>query len=407
MNPIYNTAIFAYKQAVNIASIRNEKAKLMRQGHKDVFNTLTQKIDKGESYIWIHASSLGEFEQGRPIIEQIKAKNPNQKILLTFFSPSGYEVRKNYPLVDIVTYLPFDLPSNVTKFLDIVNPKMAIFIKYEFWGNYITNLHKRGIPIYIVSAIFRPTQSFFKPWGGMFRKMLTSYKHLFVQDEASKSLLKTVGITNVTVTGDTRFDRVMDIASKSVDMPLFEKFKGGALTIIVGSSWGKDEEIVIDYFNANKDIKLIIAPHEIDVEHINSIMQRIKRPALLYSESEGKDSTVYDAIVIDSFGLLSSIYRYGEIAYIGGGFGVGIHNVPEAAVYGVPVIFGPNYKKFKEANELIALEGAFAIADAEEFNTIITKLRNEKTRKACGDNAGGYIQSNKGATQRVINKLPL
>lgn len=407
MNPLYNFAISAYKTAVKIASTRNDKARRMLQGHAETFDILGKNIGEKDDYIWIHASSLGEFEQGRPIIEAIKTLNPSQKILLTFFSPSGYDVRKNYPLADTVCYLPFDLPHNVTKFLDMAHPRMAIFIKYEFWGNYLTELNKRGIPVYIISAIFRPSQIFFKPHGKMFRRMLGYYRHLFVQDETSRKLLAGIGITNVSVTGDTRFDRVIKICDESAEIPFAKAFSLGHRTMVAGSSWPHDEEIFVEYFNNHPEMKLIIAPHEIHNEHIEYITSLLKRPALRYSEREGKNPADYDCLIIDCFGLLASIYRYGQTAYIGGGFGAGIHNVPEAAVYGIPVIFGPNYKKFKEARDLLDNEGAYTISSAEEFDAVMQLLENDEKRRKSGEAAGKYIRRNAGATKRIIEMLPI
>lgn len=407
MNIIYNIGIYLYRLAVKLASVRNHKAKLMIEGHKTLFADLKEKVASDGGYIWIHSSSLGEFEQGRPIIEKIKESNPQTKILLTFFSPSGYTVRKDYPLVDVVSYLPFDLPGNVNRFLDMVKPQMAIFIKYEFWGNYLSELNKRDIPTYIVSAIFRRNQIFFKPYGGMFRKMLRSFEHLFVQDKASEELLKSIGVNSVTVAGDTRFDRVAEIASQAKELPLFEKFSKDSYVMVVGSSWQADEDVYVDYFNAHPELKLIIAPHEINDSHIQHIMSKIKRPILFYSQSEGKNPADYDCLVVDCFGLLSSIYRYGDIAYIGGGFGAGIHNVPEAAVYGIPVVFGPNFKKFKEARNLIEQGGSFTISSKEEFENVMKRLSDKTFRQEAGKIAGEYINCNTGATTCILNRLSL
>ena len=407
MNLIYNLGIYLYKQIVRLVSARNPKAKLMVKGHKTLFSDLESKIEKGEKYIWIHSSSLGEFEQGRPIIEKIKEKNSQEKILLTFFSPSGYTVRKDYPLADVVSYLPFDLPGNVRRFLDVVNPKMAIFIKYEFWGNFLNELHKRAIPTYLVSAIFRENQIFFKPYGSIFRGMLKNYEHLFVQDETSKKLLAKIGVENVSVVGDTRFDRVAEIASQLKDLPVFEQFSKDSYTMIIGSSWQADEDIYMDYFNSHPELKLIIAPHEINDAHMQYLMLKIKRPVLLYSQAEGKNISEYDCLIVDCFGLLSSIYRYGDLAYIGGGFGSGIHNVPEAAVYGIPVIFGPNFKKFKEAKKLIASGGAFTISSKEEFENVMQNLSDKETREKAGVIAGEYINCNTGATLKIMKRISL
>ena len=406
MNILYNFGIYTYKNIVNIASFRNTKARKMKQGHREVFHYLAQNADPEGGYIWIHASSLGEFEQGRPIIEAIKAHYPEQKIAITFFSPSGYEVRKNYPKADLICYLPFDLPNNVNRFLNILKPKQAIFIKYEFWGNYLNALAKRNIPTYIISAIFRPSQIFFRPYGGYFRRILQNFEHLYVQDENSKKLLKDIGITKVSVTGDTRFDRVLEIRSQAKELPLIEQFSKGNFTLIAGSSWPKDEEIFIDYFNRHPEMKLIIAPHEIHEEHIQFILSRLNRTAIRYTQADEKNIQKADCIIIDCFGLLSSIYRYGQVAYVGGGFGAGIHNVPEAAVYGIPVIFGPNHKKFKEAKELIIAGGGFSISRSEDFELVMDRLlENKEFLSKAGITAGQYIQNNSGASKKILKEL--
>ena len=406
MNILYNFGIYTYKQLVNIASFRNLKARKMKQGHKEIFHYLAQNADPEGGYIWIHASSLGEFEQGRPIIEAIKAHYPEQKIAITFFSPSGYEVRKNYPKADLICYLPFDLPNNVNRFLNILKPKQAIFIKYEFWGNYLNALAKRNIPTYIISAIFRPSQIFFRPYGSYFRRILQNFEHLYVQDENSKKLLKDIGITKVSVTGDTRFDRVLEIRSQAKELPLIEQFSKGNFTLIAGSSWPKDEEIFIDYFNRHPEMKLIIAPHEIHEEHIQFILSRLNRTAIRYTQADEKNIQKADCIIIDCFGLLSSIYRYGQVAYVGGGFGAGIHNVPEAAVYGIPVIFGPNHKKFKEAKELIIAGGGFSISRSEDFELVMDRLlENKEFLSKAVITAGQYIQNNSGASKKILKEL--
>ena len=406
MNILYNFGIYTYKQLVNIASFRNLKARKMKQGHKEIFHYLAQNADPEGGYIWIHASSLGEFEQGRPIIEAIKAHYPEQKIAITFFSPSGYEVRKNYSKADLICYLPFDLPNNVNRFLNILKPKQAIFIKYEFWGNYLNALAKRNIPTYIISAIFRPSQIFFRPYGGYFRKILQNFEHLYVQDENSKKLLQDIGITKVSVTGDTRFDRVLEIRSQAKELPLIEQFSKEKFTLIAGSSWPKDEEIFIDYFNRHSEMKLIIAPHEIHEEHIQFILSRLNRTTIRYTQADEKNIQKADCIIIDCFGLLSSIYRYGQVAYVGGGFGAGIHNVPEAAVYSIPVIFGPNHKKFKEAKELIIAGGGFSISKSEDFKLVMDRLlKNKEFLSKAGITAGQYIQNNSGASKKILKEL--
>lgn len=406
MNLLYNTAISAYRLGVKIVAHRNEKAQKMLTGQAETFDIIQNHIKPTDKYIWIHASSLGEFEQGRPLIEMIKRNNPTQKILLTFFSPSGYEVRKNYSKVDVICYLPFDLPKNVNRFLDIVKPEIAIFIKYEFWGNYLQGLHERGIPAYIISAIFRPTQSFFKPYGATFRNMLKCYTTIFVQDEESQQLLSTIGITNVKIMGDTRFDRVTDILAGCKPFPTVKEFVKDSFTLIVGSSWQPDEDIYIPYFNSHPEIKLIIAPHELSPARIKEITSRITRPVQLYSTANEETIANAECLIIDCYGILSSCYRYAKVAYIGGGFGVGIHNINEAAVYGIPVVFGPNYRKFKEAHDLIANGGAFTIASSQEFSSLMDNLTANPTYCAThGTIAGQYIEKNLGATIGIYNDI--
>lgn len=406
MDPIYNLGVATYRNAVKIAATRNRKAKLLIRGQRRCFRTLHRKLDPAGGYIWIHASSLGEFEQGRPLIEMIKRNQPDAHILLTFFSPSGYEVRKNFSMVDAVVYLPFDLAGNVKRFLDMVKPSMAIFVKYEFWGNYLQALKRRGVPTYIISAIFRPKQIFFRPWGGMFRKMLKCFDTLFVQNEQSRELLAGIGIDNVVVAGDTRFDRVADVRAAAKEFPLVERFVENAkFTLVMGSSWPPDEDIVIPYFNTHHEMKLIIAPHEFDRHRLHVLMSKISRPARFYSEATPQNIEQAECLIIDSFGLLSSLYRYGQTAYVGGGFGVSIHNINEAAVYGIPIIFGPKHHKFQEATDLIACDGAMSIHNADEFSAAMDPmLENEPLRLQCGRAAGNYIQSHLGGT-RIIYDL--
>jgi 3-deoxy-D-manno-octulosonic-acid transferase len=407
MNPIYNLGIAAYQMAVRMVAKRNPKAAKMVVGQARTFSVLERRIDQSTGgYIWIHASSLGEFEQGRPLIEMIKREHPQQKILLTFFSPSGYEVRRNYKGADVVCYLPFDLPHNVKKFLDIVKPQMAIFIKYEFWGNYLNELKHRGIRTYIISAIFRKSQLFFKPWGLMFRRMLKCYTTLYVQDEQSRALLESIKITNVKITGDTRFDRVTDILAGCTALPIVEKFTSGMPTLIIGSSWQPDEDIIIPYFNEHPEFKLIIAPHEFSHERLDAIMGRLNRPVTLYTQTNENAVAKSDCLILDCFGILSSAYRYAQIAYIGGGFGAGIHNLNEAAVYGIPVIFGPNYNKFKEAHDLIACQGGFSIMGEEDFARLMARFDKEPDFLAkSGKIAGDYIKSNLGATEKIFKEI--
>ena len=410
---MYSLIIHLYAFFIELISPFHKKARLMRLGQWKTNGILREKIDRNAKYIWFHASSLGEFEQGRPLIEKIKAEHPEYKILLTFFSPSGYEVRKNYGGADVVCYLPFDTPYRVKKFLDLSKPVMAIFIKYEFWDNYLSELKRRNIPVYIVSAIFRKEQLFFKWYGGMYRKVLSYFTHIFVQDDASRELLSKYGVTNVSVFGDTRFDRVQDVYKNTKQIPMVELFvnnnrSDNQLTMVAGSSWQQDEEVYLNYFNEHPELKLIIAPHDIHKDHLMHIESMLKRPSIRLSEATEKDIKGKSCLIVDSFGLLSSIYRYGDLAYIGGGFGAGIHNVLEAAVYGIPVIFGPKYQKFKEARDLLQVGGAFSITDEKTFESKMEELSTYRDLlEAAGAAAGDFVKSNIGATNRIIASIPL
>lgn len=403
---LYDLAIGIYDLLVHIMAPFSRKPRKMMKGHWVVYELLRQQMEKDAQYIWFHAASLGEFEQGRPLIEKIRMKYPEYKILLTFFSPSGYEVRKNYRGADVVCYLPFDKPRNVKKFLDIVNPSMAFFIKYEFWKNYLDELNKRRIPVYSVSSIFRKDQVFFKWYGGTYRHVLTDFDHLFVQNETSKRFLSRIGITKVTVVGDTRFDRVLQIREEAKELPLISKFKGESFTLVAGSSWGPDEDLFLEYFNNHPEMKLIIAPHVIDENHLVEIISKLKRPYVRYTRADERNVGKADCLIIDCFGLLSSIYRYGEIAYIGGGFGVGIHNTLEAAVYGIPVVIGPKYQKFMEALQLVDAKGAFSIKDYDELKALFDRLLgDEMFLRESGINAGYYVTSNAGATDKILSMI--
>ena len=391
---------------MHLAARFSRKPRKMMKGHWVVYELLRQQLEKDARYIWFHAASLGEFEQGRPLMEKIRAKYPDYRILLTFFSPSGYEVRKNYRGADIVCYLPFDKPRNVKKFLDLVNPCMAFFIKYEFWKNYLDELHKRRIPVYSVSSIFRRGQVFFKWYGGTYRNVLRNFDHIFVQNERSKRYLSKIGINRVTVVGDTRFDRVLQIREEAKDLPLVELFKNNTMTFVAGSTWQPDEDLFIEYFNRHPEVKLIIAPHVIDENHLVEIIRKLQRPYVRYTRADEKNVRKADCLIIDCFGLLSSIYRYGEIAYIGGGFGVGIHNTLEAAVYGIPVIFGPKYQKFQEAVHLLEAKGGFSIKNYEELKTLLDRmLEDEVFLREAGMNAGAYVTDNAGATDKVLSMI--
>lgn len=379
----------------------------MRVGQHDALSYLKNTIDPSQPYVWVHAASLGEFEQGRPVIEKIKRDYPGVKVLLTFFSPSGYEVRKNFSGVDAVCYLPLDIKGRVKEFLDIVNPKVAIFVKYEFWGNYLQELKRRAVPTYIISSIFRPSQIFFKPWGGMFRNMLRCYTHVYVQDERSRQLLAGIGVDNVTVAGDTRFDRVTDIMRASMEIPQAKAISSSAkVTVVAGSTWPPDEEFLLPYFNSHPGMKLIIAPHEVDEKRIAGIESRLTRKSCRLSTATPEEAARADCLIVDGYGKLSSAYAYGDIAYVGGGFGVSIHNINEAAVYGMPVLFGPNYRKFKEAYDLIDVKGAFSFRDNEVFVSIMDRLVDDKDYLArCGESARSYIKANLGATDIICADL--
>ena len=411
MKFLYDAGIGLYGVAARLAALRSEKANRFVNGQRLALSELKRLTDErapdGYDY-WFHAASLGEFEQGRPMIETIKKDNPEAKILLTFFSPSGYEVRKNYQLATTVAYLPADKPGNVSRFLDITRPKQVFFIKYEFWINYLTELKRRQTDTYLVSAIFRPGQIFFKPWGGLFRQGLRCYKHIFVQDIKSMKLLESIGINNVTVAGDTRFDRVSQIRSSGKTFPNIESWLGDNFTIVAGSSWGPDEIRYIPWVNDHPSIKVIIAPHEFNSSRLDAIRSMLTQPSALWSEIKDKEEIPHNVqtVIVDTFGLLSSLYRYADIVLIGGGFGTGIHNINEAAVWGVPVLFGPNHKKFKEAAELISAGGAFEYHSAEDGAQIMTTLKNnDDKRKKAAESAARYIQDNIGATEKILQKI--
>ena len=405
---IYNLAMYILELGVKLAALFSDKPAKMVKGYREVFDLLQRKIDRNAQYIWFHAASLGEFEQGRPLIERIRKEYPQYKILQTFFSPSGYEVRKNYDGADIVCYLPIDTPSNVKKFVDLVNPCMVFFVKYEFWQNYLNTLNKKGVPVYSVSSIFRPNQIFFRWYGKGYQQVLKTFAHLFVQNEESKQLLAGIGVNNTTVVGDTRFDRVLDICAAAKQLPLVQKFKGDALTFVAGSSWGPDEDIFIKYFNAHPEMKLIIAPHVVNDSHLKEIESKLQRSCVRYTKATEENVQQADCLIIDCYGLLSSIYRYGEISYIGGGFGVGIHNVLEAAVYGIPVIFGPNNKKFREAQHLLANKGGFEINSYEDFEQLMNKfLGDEAYLNQSGKAAGDYVKGNAGAMEKIMKRVTL
>jgi len=414
-----------YLLGVAIYSCFNEKVRKMWRGEREAFKILREKVDPNAKYVWFHAASLGEFEQGRPLMEQLRKEHPEYKILLTFFSPSGYEVRKNYEGADIITYLPLDTITNARRFLRTVRPVMAFFIKYEFWYNYLHILKHRGVPVYSVSSIFRPEQVFFKWYGRQYGRVLNCFTHFFVQNEMSRELLAKIGITNTTVVGDTRFDRVLQIKEAAKQLPVVEAFvKDAPLVFVAGSSWPPDEEIFIKYFldklggnaerNGHKNWKLIIAPHVIGEDHLQQIEKLLEgRKVVRYTEAESQLSTLCsqlsnaDVLIINCFGLLSSIYHYGNVAYVGGGFGVGIHNLLEAAVWDVPVFFGPNNQKFQEAQGL-KTSGGLEIHNYEEFAAQMDRLASDATYlQEQGQKAGHFVKGQSGATQKVLSSVAL
>mgnify|MGYP003733208979 CR=1 FL=1 len=389
-----------------VASLFDEKIRKFLIGRKGIFGTLKKADLKNKNVIWFHAASLGEFEQGRPVIEEIKRRDKNVTILLTFFSPSGYEIRKNYAGADVVVYLPFDFTWMARKFVRLANPKAVFFIKYEFWHNYLNQLHQKNIPTYCFSSIFRPQQVFFKWYGGWYRSMLKYFNHIFVQNQQSKELLASIGITNTSICSDTRFDRVYELASQAKQLPVIEKFINGHKAFIAGSSWPADEKLIIQYFNAYPNpVKLIFAPHEIKEDGINSIVSSINKKVIRYSQAEKVNLSEYDVLIIDNVGMLSSVYRYGYAAYIGGGFGKGIHNILEAATFGIPVVFGPNYKKFREAVELAEKGGAFPIANINELTKILDKIHTDKVfLEKAGTISRDYVADGRGATGLILDK---
>ena len=419
---VYNIVIYFVLWGIAIASLFNEKVRKMWRGEREAFKILKQKVDPNAKYIWFHAASLGEFEQGRPLMERIRKEYPQYKILLTFYSPSGYEVRKNYEGADIICYMPVDTRLNAIRFLRLVRPVMAFFIKYEFWSNFLHILKYRNIPTYSVSSIFREDQVFFKWYGRSYAGVLKCFTRFFVQNEESKRLLEGIGITAVDVVGDTRFDRVLQIKEAAKQLPICEAFRTGVASsqsadvphhdfkvFVAGSSWPPDENIFIPFFNEHKDWRLLIAPHVIAEEHLKLILSLIKgKKVVRYTQTTPEEAAEADVLIIDCFGLLSSMYNYGDVAYIGGGFGVGIHNTLEAAVWNMPVIFGPNNKKFQEAQGLLKSGGGFEINTYEDFSGLMNSLMNDEAfLKQAGDKAGAFVAHLAGATDKVLASVKL
>lgn len=413
--PVYALGMSAYRTGIRLASLRNAKARLMAKGQAETWDKLREGLGENRRWIWIHAASLGEFEQGRPLIEKLKRERPEYSILLTFFSPSGYEVRKHYDKADLVCYLPMDIPGNARRFVEMVRPEKAIFVKYEFWRNYLRQLSRHTVPTYLISGIFMPQQRFFRRGGSWYRAWLRWFDRLFVQDRRSAGLLASVGIDRVTVAGDTRFDRVADIRDSARRHPALDRFAGwkgdkahDTPVMMVGSSWPADEDVYVPWVNANSTARVVIAPHEFDAERLARLRTRFANGAVLLSEAE-RDPSLLDkaqVLIIDCFGLLSSAYAYADVAYVGGGFGTGIHNINEAAAHGIPVMFGPKHDKFLEAEELKTLGGGIAVSSQAGFETWASRLMFDPVeRDKRGRWAGEYIAEKTGATQMIFDAL--
>jgi len=405
MRIIYNFSIILYDWAIKIAALFDKKARSWVEGRKGLLDQIALSIDHDAENIWFHCASLGEFEQGRPLIEKFRAENPDTKIVLTFFSPSGYEIRKNYPGADYVFYLPLDLPGHVARFIEYVQPRMAVFVKYEYWFNYLELLNRNNIPIIFISAIFRPGQMFFSWWGGWFRNHLKKVTWFFVQDKQSRNLLESIGIRNVATSGDTRFDRVREISLNPARFEKVEKFIQGSVIFLAGSTWPADEQLLATLINEEpRDIKYILVPHEIDPGHITKLSTLIKKNLAVYSRYDEQNFMNAQVLIIDRIGMLSSLYQYATIAYIGGGFGKGIHNILEAATFGMPVIFGPNYTKFAEAVELVNYKSAFTVKNGQELKEIASKLMGDyKLLKNMSDVSRDYVISKCGATSQILH----
>lgn len=407
MRILYLFGIYLYNFVISLVAPFHEKARLLKKGQKAVWQQLNEWSPDGP-VIWVHCASLGEFEQGRPVIEAIKKKHPEKKIALTFFSPSGYEIRKNYEHADRVLYLPPDTPKSASRFIDAMKPEMAVFVKYEFWPFFFRTLQTRNIPLYSVSAIFRGQQIFFKWYGRWFREALQAVTRFYVQDKESGELLSSLGFSNYTVAGDTRFDRVKATVDAAVDVPVAAHFAADAgFVLVAGSTWPPDEEMLVRYINQAPDnVRMIIAPHEVHEAHISQLEQKITAPFFRYTKRDEEGSDQARVMIVDTIGLLSALYRYGHVAFIGGGFGKGIHNTLEAATYGIPVIFGPRYRKFKEACDLLTEGGAFTVKDYQQFFPVVENLRtDDEFRVQLGEAAGKYVQNMCGATDAFMEDV--
>lgn len=408
MKTLYTFSVYLMGFVLKIAALFSQKLTLFVEGRKEVFAYLEANISKEERYVWVHTASLGEFEQGLPIIQALRSRG--KKVLVTFFSPSGYEVRKSSPDVDLVTYLPLDTPQNARRFVEIVQPEMAIFVKYEFWIYYLNQLKTKGIQTYLLSGIFRENQIFFKPYGGMMRDCLRAFHHFFVQNQKSKQLLQSIGFENVTISGDTRFDRVMQIVKRDNSLDFVESFKANSTCVVFGSSWESDEEIYlhhINYSSSEKNVKYIIAPHDVKPEKVNAFLRKIALKVVFFSEKEGKNLCDYDVLILDTIGILTKVYSYADIAYVGGGMGnSGLHNVLEPAVFGIPVVIGKNYKKFAEAQALVEKGGIISVATQNQLKeTLDLLIQNVEKRTAMGNINANFIKENSGATEKFLEAV--
>lgn len=405
---LYNLFVILITQVLKVIALFSPKIKLFVEGRKTVFPTLALKIKPSDKTIWFHAASLGEYEQGLPVIEKIKERFPTHKIVITFFSPSGYEVRKNNTIADVTVYLPLDSKKNAQEFLRLVHPDLVFFIKYEYWPNYLNELKKQNIPTYLVSGILRANQMFFKWYGGFYRKALDTFTYFFVQNESSKKLLLQLGKTNVAISGDTRFDRVVAILEKDNTLDFISQFKNNTLTIVVGSSWPKDENILVDFINtSNHNVKFIIAPHNIKKEQIQQLKNAITKKTVLFSEKENVTLADYEVFIIDTIGILTKIYSYADIAYVGGGFGnPGVHNILEPATFGVPIVIGENYSHFAEATALVNMGGCISVSNKKELDHAFTNLiQNDEIRQENGHICSTFVQMNKGATALILKHI--
>jgi len=405
---MYNFIVLLAAATVKILAFFSPKMKLFVEGRKNVFKTLNEKIKANDKTIWFHAASLGEYEQGLPVMEQIRAKYPNHKIVLTFFSPSGYEIRKNNAVADVTVYLPLDTIFNAKKFVALTHPELVFFIKYEYWPNYLKVLKQADIKTYLISGIFREKQAFFKWYGGFYRNALKTFDFFFVQNESSKKLLQSIGHQNVKISGDTRFDRVVSILERDNSLDFIEAFKNNQTTIVIGSSWPKDENLLVTFINqCSNKVKFIIAPHNIKADQMGNLKAQLAKPTVLFSEKEGKSLSDYTVFIIDTIGILTKIYSYANIAYVGGGFGhPGVHNILEPATFGVPIVIGPNYSHFAEATALVNMEGCITIATQEQLNDALDNLiMNADIRHEKGHICETFVQMNKGATAVILNHI--